>query len=137
MSTWIDDWTPENEEFWERKGRRIARKNLFLSVFAEHIGFSVWVLWTIVVINLVHVGITLSLPEQFWLTAVPNLVGSTLRVPYTFAVPKFGGRAWTAFSAGLLLIPTSLLAFLVPSGWLAQQAHGTQFWILLACSATA
>ena len=134
---WIDHWDPENEQFWEESGKKVARKNLAFSIFAENLGFSVWVLWTIVVINLGNVGITLTLPEQFWLIAVPNLVGSTLRIPYTFAVPKFGGRAWTTVSAGLLLIPTSLLAFLVPSGWLAQQSHGTQFWVLLACSATA
>ena len=134
---WISDWRPEDEEFWERTGKKVARRNLGFSVFAEHIGFSVWVLWTIVVINLGNVGITLSLSEQFWLTAVPNLVGSTLRIPYTFAVPRFGGRLWTAISAGLLLIPCSLLAFLVPSGWLLSQSHGTQFWLLLACSATA
>ena len=134
---WIEDWNPEDKEFWEQSGKRVARRNLGLSIFAENLGFSVWVLWTIVVINLGNVGIALTLPEQFWLTAVPNLVGATLRIPYTFAVPRFGGRAWTATSAGLLLIPTSLLAFLVPSGWLAAQSHGTQFWVLLACSATA
>ena len=134
---WIDEWQPENEEFWETTGKRIARKNLALSIFAENLGFSIWVLWTIIVINLVNVGIVMSVPEQLWLTAVPNLVGATLRIPYTFAVPKFGGRAWTTTSAGLLLIPVSLLAFLVPSGWLAAQSQGTQFWVLLACAATA
>jgi len=134
---WIDHWDPENEQFWERTGRRVARRNLVLSIFAEHLGFSVWVLWTIVVINLGNAGIELSVPEQFWLTAVPNLIGATLRIPYTFAVPRFGGRAWTTVSASLLLIPTSLLAFLVPSGWLASQSHDTQFWVLLACAATA
>jgi NNP family nitrate/nitrite transporter-like MFS transporter len=134
---WIEKWDPEDERFWESTGKRIARKNLFLSIFAEHFGFSIWVLWTIVVINLGNVGITLSLSEAFWLTAVPNLIGSALRIPYTFAVPKFGGRAWTAISAGLLLIPTVLVATVVPSGWLAEQSHGTQFWVLLACAATA
>src|SRR5947208_81001 len=79
---WIDRWEPEDEQFWERAGKRIARKNLIFSVFAEHIGFSVWVLWTIIVINLGNVGYTLSVPQQFWLTAVPNLIGSTLRIPY-------------------------------------------------------
>jgi NNP family nitrate/nitrite transporter-like MFS transporter len=134
---WIDRWEPEDETFWEHGGKRIARKNLAFSIFAEHLGFSVWVLWTIVVLNLGNVGIALSLPEQFWLTAVPNLIGAALRIPYTFAVPKFGGRTWTAFSAALLLIPTLLLAVVVPSGWLAQQTHDTQFWVLLACAATA
>ncbi len=134
---WIDDWRPEDEEFWETTGRRIARKNLALSIFAEHLGFSVWVLWTVVVINLGNIGIDLSVSEQLLLTAVPNLVGSFLRIPYTFAVPRFGGRAWTAISAALLFVPTLLLAVVVPSGWLAGQGHGTQLWVLLLCSATA
>jgi NNP family nitrate/nitrite transporter-like MFS transporter len=134
---WVDHWEPENEEFWEITGKKIARRNLIFSIFAEHLGFSVWVLWTIVVINLANVGITLSLSEQFWLTAVPNLIGATLRIPYTFAVPRFGGRLWTGLSASLLLIPCLLLAIVVPSGWLADQSHGTQFWVLLACAATA
>jgi MFS transporter, NNP family, nitrate/nitrite transporter len=134
---WIDNWEPEDPRFWENGGSRTARKNLAFSVFAEHFGFSIWVLWTIVVINLANVGITLSLSQQFWLTAVPNLIGAGLRIPYTFAVPRFGGRAWTTISAALLLIPALLVAFLVPSGWLADQAPGTQFWILLGCAATA
>jgi len=134
---WIDHWDPEDEQFWESSGKRIARKNLIISIFAENLGFSLWVLWTVVVINLVNVGIDLSLSEQFWLVAVPNLVGAFLRIPYTFAVPRFGGRKWTTISASLLLIPAVLLAVVVPSGWLADQSAQDQFWILLACAATA
>ena len=134
---WIDDWKPDDEEFWEREGKKIARKNLGFSVFAENLGFSIWVLWTIIVINLGNVGIELTISQMFWLTAVPNLVGATLRIPYTFAVPKFGGRLWTTISASLLLIPTLLVAIVVPSGWLAAQSADAQFWILLACAATA
>src|SRR3954464_10198564 len=134
---WIDHWEPDDESFWESAGKRIARKNLVLSMFAEHIGFSVWVIWTIVVINLANIGINLSVSELFLLTAVPNLVGSFLRIPYTFAVPRFGGRVWTTISASLLLIPATLLAVVVPSGWLASQSHDTQFWVLLACAAAA
>ena len=134
---WIDHWEPEDEAFWESTGKAIARKNLMFSIFAENIGFSIWVLWTIVVLNLANAGITLSLSDLFWLTAVPNLIGSTLRIPYTFAVPRFGGRVWTTISASLLLIPCLLLAIVVPSGWLADQSHGTQMLVLLACAATA
>src|SRR5437588_6717993 len=136
-SHWIDHWDPDDDTFWEARGQKIARKNLVLSMFAEHIGFSVWVLWTIVVLNLANVGIAMSVSELFLLTLVPNLIGSVLRIPYTFAVPKFGGRAWTTVSALLLLVPTLLLAVVVPSGWLAHQSHGAQFWLLLACAATA
>jgi NNP family nitrate/nitrite transporter-like MFS transporter len=134
---WLDDWDPEDETFWERSGKLIARKNLAFSIFAEHLGFSIWVLWTIVVINLANAGFNLSLSEQFLLIALPNLVGSTLRIPYTFAVPRFGGRLWTGISASLLLIPVLLLAILVPSGWLLHQSHSTQMWVLAACAATA
>jgi NNP family nitrate/nitrite transporter-like MFS transporter len=134
---WIQHWDPEDPSFWERTGKKIARRNLTFSVFAENLGFSIWVLWTIIVINLANAGITLTLSQQFWLTAIPNLVGSALRIPYTFAVPRFGGRAWTTISAALLLLPCLLLAFLVPSGWLLQQPHHTQFWVLFACAATA
>jgi NNP family nitrate/nitrite transporter-like MFS transporter len=134
---WIDDWEPEDELFWESTGKAIARRNLAFSIFAENIGFSIWVLWTIIVLNLANVGITMSLSELFWLTAVPNLIGSFLRIPYTFAVPRFGGRLWTTISASLLLIPCTLLAVVVPSGWMADQSHDTQFWLLLACAATA
>src|SRR5205823_8671410 len=111
---WIEHWDPDDETFWAETGERIARKNLVLSMFAEHIGFSVWVLWTIVVLNLANHGINLSVSELFLLTLIPNLVGSMLRIPYTFAVPRFGGRAWTTVSAALLCIPTVLLAVVVP-----------------------
>lgn len=134
---WIDHWEPDNEEFWEREGKAIAKKNLIFSVFAENIGFSIWVLWGVIVLNLGNAGITLTVSQQFWLTALPNLVGSTLRIPYTFAIPKFGGRAWTTVSALLLLIPAILAAVIVPSGWLAEQSPSDQFTILLLCAATA
>src|SRR5437764_9757065 len=134
---WIDHWRPDDEVFWSTGAEKIARKNLWLSMFAEHIGFSVWVIWTIVVLNLANIGIKLSVSELFLLTLVPNLVGSLLRIPYTFAVPRFGGRAWTTISASLLFVPALLLAFLVPSGWLAGQSHATQLWVLVLCAATA
>ena len=134
---WIEHWEPEDAAFWESTGKRIANRNLIASIFAEHLGFAVWVMWTIVVINLGNIGITLSVPELFWLTALPNLVGSALRLPYTFAVPRFGGRQWTMISAALLLIPALLLAVVVPSGWLAGRGHSTQLWVLLFCAATA
>jgi NNP family nitrate/nitrite transporter-like MFS transporter len=134
---WIDRWDPEDAAFWDRGGRAIARKNLAFSIFAEHLGFNIWVLWTIIVLNLADIGITLSIAQLFWLTAIPNLIGSALRIPYTFALPRFGGKLWTTISASLLLIPVTLVAVVLPSGWLHHHATNTQFWILFACAATA
>ncbi|MGH9098438.1 MAG: MFS transporter, partial [Acidimicrobiales bacterium] len=134
---WIDHWDPEDEMFWRSGGEKIAKRNLILSIVTDHFGFCVWVMWTVVVINLANAGIKMSLSEQFALTLVPNLIGSLLRIPYTFAVPRFGGRAWTTVSSLVLLAPALLLAIVVPSSWLAHLSHGTQLWVLLACAATA
>jgi MFS transporter, NNP family, nitrate/nitrite transporter len=134
---WIDQWEPENEEFWESTGRRTARRNLIFSVFAEHLGFAIWVLWSVVVLSLPAAGLPMTVSESLWLISLPNLIGAAVRIPYTFAVSRFGGRLWTTASAGLLLIPTALLAFVVPSGWLREQGHETQFVVLLICAAVA
>ena len=134
---WIDHWDPDDNQFWQNGGARIARRNLVLSIFTDHVAFNIWIVWTIIAVNLANVGIKLSVPELFWLTAVPNLIGSALRLPYTFALPRFGGRMWTAVSGAVLVVPALLLAFVVPSGWLAHQGHSTQLWVLLGCAATA
>ena len=110
---WIEQWDPEDPAFWEATGRRVARRNLVWSILAEHLGFSVWVLWSIVAVNLNAVGFAFTESQLFWLVAVPNLVGATLRLPYTFAVPLLGGRNWTVVSALLLLVPTLGLAWAV------------------------
>jgi len=129
-STWIEHWDPEDEGFWKATGQRIARRNLVWSIFAEFLGFSVWLTWSVVAIRLNDAGFDLSSGQLFTLVAVPNLVGATIRFPYTFAVPRFGGRNWTVVSALLLLIPTILLAVLVSN-------PSTPYWALLAGAATA
>jgi NNP family nitrate/nitrite transporter-like MFS transporter len=127
---WIDHWDPEDSVFWRGGGRAIARRNLGFSIGAEFLGFCVWALWSVVVPLLPAAGFHLTLNQQFWLIALPSLVGATLRIPYTFAVPRFGGRNWTVISALLLLIPASALA------WVVTQP-GTSFGVLLACAALA
>ena len=127
---WIDHWNPEDETQWETVGRPIARRNLNWSIFAEFLGFVVWQLWSIVAVTLPAAGFDLSTGEIFWLISIPSLVGATLRIPYSFLVPKFGGRNWTIISAGLLLLPTIALAVCVSN-------PETPFGVLLAAAALA
>ncbi|MFC9116391.1 MULTISPECIES: nitrate/nitrite transporter [Streptomyces] len=102
---WIQQWDPEDETFWNRTGERIARRNLLFSVLSEHIGFSVWTMWSVLVLFMgPEYGLTPA--DKFLLTSMVTLVGAVVRVPYTFAVAVFGGRNWTIVSAGLLLVPT-------------------------------
>jgi NNP family nitrate/nitrite transporter-like MFS transporter len=129
-SAWISDWNPEDERFWEAEGKVIARRNLFWSILAEHLGFSIWLIWSIVATKLPQVGFHYGTDQLFQLVAVPGLVGSLMRFPYTFAVPKFGGRNWTVVSALLLLVPTTTLAYFVTR-------PDTPFWLMLLVAATA
>jgi len=127
---WIEHWEPEDEQFWATTGRKVARRNLIFSIFAEHLGFSMWLLWSVVVVSLPKAGFDFSVDQLFWLVALPNLVGSFMRLPYTVAVAKFGGRNWTVVSALLLFIPTTLLALCVSD-------PGTPYWMFLVAAATA
>ncbi|TDD31350.1 NarK/NasA family nitrate transporter [Actinomadura sp. KC06] len=112
---WIDDWRPEDPAFWTATGARTARRNLAFSIFAEHVGFSVWTLWSVLVLFL-GPAYGIDPAGKFTLTAVPALVGAALRIPYTLAVARFGGRNWTVFSAATLLVPAVLAAFLIQPG---------------------
>jgi MFS transporter, NNP family, nitrate/nitrite transporter len=112
-TTWISEWKPDDEKFWEAKGKFIARRNLIWSIVAEHIGFSVWLIWSIVVTKLAQAGFHYTTEQLFQLVALPGLIGALMRFPYTFAVTTFGGRNWTIFSASVLFIPTIALAYFV------------------------
>jgi NNP family nitrate/nitrite transporter-like MFS transporter len=112
---WIDDWRPEDGQFWAEQGARTARRNLIFSVTSEHIGFSVWSLWSVLVLFL-GPAYGINPAQKFLLTALPTLVGAVLRIPYTFAVAVFGGRNWTIVSALLLLIPTIAIAIVLEPG---------------------
>jgi NNP family nitrate/nitrite transporter-like MFS transporter len=148
---WIDTWEPENPAFWEAGGKKVARRNLIFSIFSEHIGFSVWTMWSVLILFL---GIKYGFPgpknigkamfhghlvtkadvahaasNKFLLISTPALIGSLVRLPYTFAVAKFGGRNWTVISALLLLIPLVVTySVLTP---------GVTFSTLMICGALA
>jgi NNP family nitrate/nitrite transporter-like MFS transporter len=108
---WIQQWDPEDETFWKETGEKVAKRNLFFSVLSEHIGFSIWTMWSVLVLFMgPEYGLTPA--DKFLLTSMVTLVGAVVRVPYTFAVAIFGGRNWTVISAGLLLVPT-IAAFTV------------------------
>ena len=126
----IEHWTPEDDAFWESTGQKVARRNLVWSIFSEHLGFSVWLLWSVSAAFLPKAGFTFTVGQLFLLVAIPNLIGALIRLPYTFAVPKFGGRNWTIVSALALLVPTLLFA------WAVQNPQ-TPYWVFCVIAATA
>ncbi len=112
---WIDDWNPEDEGFWTRTGAKIANRNLWFSILSEHIGFSIWTMWSVLVLFM-GPEYQIDAAGKFLLVSVSTLVGAVLRLPYTFAVARFGGRNWTVVSAALLLVPTILAAIVMHPG---------------------
>ncbi|GFG63672.1 MFS transporter [Mycobacterium kubicae] len=126
----ITDWDPEDVTAWEAGNKDIARRNLIWSVAAEHIGFSVWSIWSVMVLFMPASVYGFSAGDKFLLGATATLVGACLRFPYTFATARFGGRNWTVFSALVLLIPTLGTVFLLAN-------PGLPLWPYLLCAALA
>ncbi|MBK6721418.1 MAG: MFS transporter [Sphingomonadales bacterium] len=109
----IEEWKPEDREFWETSGERIARRNLYISIPALLLAFSVWMVWSMVVAKLPLIGFEYTTDQLFWLAALPGLSGATFRIFYSFMVPIFGGRLWTTLSTASLLIPAFGIGYAV------------------------
>ena len=109
----ITDWRPEDSHFWAAGGKAIATRNLWISIPALLLAFAVWMVWSTVIVRLNSIGFTFSTDQLFWLAALPGLSGATLRIFYSFMVPIFGGRRWTALSTASLLAPALWMGFAV------------------------
>jgi NNP family nitrate/nitrite transporter-like MFS transporter len=123
-------WTPEDKAFWQQQGRAIANINLWISVPALFLAFAVWMLWSVVAVNLNALGFKFTPNELFWLAAAPSLSGATLRIFYSFMVPVFGGRRWTAISTASLLIPALGIGIAIQD---PSTSYGTFLLLALLC----
>ncbi|MCB1425600.1 MAG: NarK family nitrate/nitrite MFS transporter [Brucellaceae bacterium] len=109
----LHDWRPEDTGFWDTSGRAIATRNLWISIPALLLAFSVWMVWSVVVARMPAIGFDFSVDQRFWLAALPGLSGATLRIFYSFMIPIFGGRRWTAISTASLLLPALGIGFAI------------------------
>ncbi|MDP5275619.1 NarK family nitrate/nitrite MFS transporter [Chengkuizengella axinellae] len=105
MQSLIKKWEPEDKTFWTQTGKKVATRNLWISIPALLLAFCVWMVWSAVAVNLNSIGFNFTDNQLFTLAALPGLVGATLRVFYSFMVPIFGGRNWTIITTASLLIP--------------------------------
>ncbi len=121
---WLLGWRPDDEAFWQATGKRIALRNLVFSMPALFLAFAVWMVWSVVVVELPKIGFKFSTSELFWLAALPGLSGAALRLAYSFVVPIFGGRNFTVFSTASLILPALWMA-------LAVQDPGTNYAVFV------
>lgn len=124
----ISDWNPEDTAAWQAGDNAIARRNLICTVISDHVAFSVWSLWSVMVLFMPQHIYGFSAADKFLLGAVATFVGGCVRIPYTLGIAKFGGRNWTTLSALVLLIPTIGTIVLLAN-------PGLPLWPYVVCAA--
>ncbi|QBL09671.1 MFS transporter [Rheinheimera sp. D18] len=118
----LKKWQPEDESFWQSQGKRIASRNLWISIPSLLCGFGVWMLWSILTVQMLNVGYPFSTAELFTLTAIAGFTGATLRIPSSFFVRLCGGRYTLFLTTTLLLVPAVGTA-------LALKSIDTPLWV--------
>ncbi len=101
----IREWDVENEQFWESKGKKIASRNLWISIPSLLCGFAVWLYWGVITVQMLNLGFPFPKSELFTLMAIAGLTGATLRIPSSFFIRLNGGRNTLFFTTALLMIP--------------------------------
>ncbi|OGQ26345.1 MAG: antiporter [Deltaproteobacteria bacterium RIFCSPLOWO2_02_FULL_50_16] len=118
----ITEWRVEDPQFWKSTGKKIANRNLFISIPSLLCGFAVWLVWGIITVQMLNLGFPFTQAELFTLTAISGLTGATLRIPSTFFIRLAGGRNAVFFTTALLMIPS------VGAGLFLQEKD-TPLWI--------
>lgn len=101
----LRNWNPEDEAFWNSEGKRIANRNLWISIPSLLCGFAVWLYWGIITVQMINLGFPFEKSQLFTLAAIAGLTGATLRIPSTFFIRIAGGRNTIVFTTALLIIP--------------------------------
>ncbi len=113
MSTWLERWEPENQEFWKTQGKKHANKTLWVTTFGLILSFATWFVMSAVIVKLPGLGFKFDTMQLFWLAAMPGLAGGTFRFIHTFLIPLYGTRVVITLSAFLKLVPMIWLAIAV------------------------
>ncbi len=118
----LEKWDVEDPSFWESKGKKIANRNLWISIPSLLSGFAVWLYWGIITVQMLNLGFPYEKSELFSLMAIAGLTGATLRIPSSFFIRLCGGRNTIFFTTALLMLP----AF---GAGIALQDKNTPFWV--------
>ncbi|MGL1956814.1 MAG: MFS transporter [Colwellia sp.] len=118
----IQKWDVEDPKFWESEGKKVANRNLWISIPSLLCGFAVWLYWGIITIQMLNLGFPFAKSELFTLMAVAGLTGATLRIPSSFFIRLAGGRNTIVFTTALLMIPA------IGAG-IALQDKNTPLWV--------
>ncbi len=118
----IEKWDVEDNAFWESKGKKIASRNLWISIPSLLLGFAIWLMWGIITVQMINLGFPFKPAELFTLTAISGLMGATFRIPASFFIRLSGGRNTVFLTTALLMIPA------IGAG-IALQDKTTPLWV--------
>ncbi|MBI5824544.1 MAG: NarK/NasA family nitrate transporter [Chloroflexi bacterium] len=130
MSTWLTHWEPDNPEFWESTGKKIAWRTLFITTVGLTFSFATWFMMSAIVVRIPQIGFKFDTMQLFWLAAMPGLAGGTLRIINMFLIPIYGTRHVITFTTILKLIPCLGIG-------LAVMNLNTPFWVFMVLAFTA
>lgn len=130
METWLKKWEPDNPEFWESTGKKIAWRTLIITTAALTMSFATWFMMSAIVVRLPQVGFKFDTMQLFWLAAMPGLAGGTFRIIHTFLIPIFGTRHVISATTLLKLIPCIGIG-------LAVMNPTTPFWVFMVLASLA
>lgn len=124
MSVNIKDWNVDDEGFWKSTGKKIADKNLWTSIPALLLAFSIWIMWGVLIKYMKEFGFNFGMTDglvagsveyiaalkevnnlYYTLPAIAGLAGATLRLPNSFLISLGGGRNVIFITTALLLLP--------------------------------
>ena len=101
----VSDWRPEDDQFWDSTGKKIAYRNLWISIPALLCGFAIWGMWGIITVQMLNLGFPFTQAELFTLTAISGISGATMRIPASFLIRMAGGRNTIFLTTAMLLAP--------------------------------
>ena len=105
MSTYIKHWDVEDKQFWGTTGKKVANRNLWISIPCLLCAFAVWLYWSIITVQMRNLGFPFDTVQLFTLSAIAGLAGATLRIPNSFLIAISGGRNVIALTTALLIAP--------------------------------
>src|ERR1035437_1063525 len=123
----IADWRPEDNAFWESTGKRVAYRNLWISILSLLCGFAVWMMWGILTVQMQNLGFPFEQKQLFTLAAIAGLSGARLRIPSTFFIRIAGGRNSIFLTTAFLMIPALLTG-------IALQDKTSPLWLFQLCA---
>jgi NNP family nitrate/nitrite transporter-like MFS transporter len=122
VSADIHEWDVEDEQFWESTGKKVATRNLWISIPSLLCGFAVWLYWSVITVQMLNLGFPFTNSDLFTLSAIAGLTGASLRIPSSFFIRIAGGRNTIFFTTALLMIPAAGTGF-------ALLSQDTPLWV--------